>query len=261
MIDGMNAQDHDDITRKSFEQQVGLFVGDDSPFARAARRRRWRGSSRWTPAWSCSTWRAAQRTPSEVAAPHVRQVVGIDLTPALLAIGAERLRGAGITNVLLQEGHAAALPFVDASFDLVFCRTALHHFPQPEQCVAEMARVCRPGGRVVVSDMIAPSAAGTRRVRRPAPPHRSVARSHALLEAEIADLLGRAVGPLDLRRDGFDEAADRRHADRRLRSRCGALTALQRDLDGTSPTGFDPVLTDDGIVVSFIGTVVHATRT
>jgi len=253
----MSAPDHDDITRKSFEQQVGLFVGDDSPFAR-------RPAS--TLAWlepldtgmilldvACGAAHAA-----EVAAPHVRQVVGIDLTPALLAIGAERLRDAGVTNVLLQEGHAAALPFVDASFDLVFCRTALHHFPQPETCVAEMARVCRPGGRVVLSDMIAPSA----EVRDAFDDlHRRIDPSHAraLLETEIAELLGRAVGPLTYGETGsmrlpidvmLTDAADRE----------AALAALQRDLDGTSPTGFDPVLTDTGIVVSFTGTVVHATR-
>ncbi len=195
---------------------------------------------------------------SEVAAPHVRQVVGIDLTPALLAIGADRLRSAGIDNVLLQEGHAAALPFVDASFDLVFCRTALHHFPDPERCITEMARVCRPGGRVVLSDMIAPSA----EVREAFDAlHRCIDPSHtrALLEVEIADLLGRAVGPLSYGETGsmrlpidvmLTEASDRGIA----------LATLQRDLDGGNPTGFEPVVTDEGIVVSFVGTVVRATR-
>src|SRR6476646_10784499 len=107
-----NVSTHDDVVRRSFEQQVGLFVGDDSPFAR-------RPAS--TLAWlepldagmvvldvACGAAHA-----SEVAAPRVRQVVGVELTPALLAIGADRLRAAGIDNVLLQEGHAAALPFVD----------------------------------------------------------------------------------------------------------------------------------------------------
>jgi SAM-dependent methyltransferase len=256
-MDDMSARNHDDITRKSFEQQVGLFVGDDSPFAR-------RPAS--TLAWlepldremvvldvACGAAHA-----SEVAAPHVRQVVGIDLTPALLAIGADRLHRAGIKNVLLQEGHAAALPFVDASFDLVFCRTALHHFPHPDQCVAEMARVCRPGGRVVLSDMIVPNT----QVRDAFDElHRRIDPSHvrALLESEIAELLGRTVGPLTYGETGsmklpidvmLTDAADRE----------SALAALQRDLAGGGPTGFDPVVTDDGIVVSFTGTVVHATR-
>jgi len=253
----MNAQDHDDITRKSFEQQVGLFVGDDSPFARRpASTRAW--LEPLDPDMIVLDVACGAAHASEVAAPHVRQVIGVDLTTALLAIGADRLRAAGITNVLLQEGHAAALPFVDASFDLVFCRTALHHFPHPEQCVAEMARVCRPGGRVVVSDMIAPSAqvrdAFDDLHRRIDPSH-----AHALLESEIAELLGRTVGPLTYGETGsmqlpievmLTDASDRD----------AALTALRRDLDGEDPTGFDPVVTDDGIVVSFTGTVVHATR-
>ena len=121
-----------------------------------------------------------------------------------------------------------------------------------------MARVCRPGGRVVVSDMIAPSA----QVREAFDElHRHIDPSHtrALLEAEIAELLGRAVGPLTYGETGsgqlpidimLTDASDRE----------AALTALQRDLDGQDPTGFDPVVTDDGIVVSFTGTVVHATR-
>jgi len=253
----MNTPDHDDITRKSFEQQVGLFTGDDSPFAR-------RPAS--TLAWlepldagmvvldvACGAAHA-----SEVAAPHVRQVVGVDLTSALLAIGADRLSAAGIDNVLLQEGHAAALPFVDASFDLVFCRTALHHFPDPERCIVEMARVCRPGGRVVLSDMIAPSAdvrvAFDELHRQIDPSH-----VHALLEAEIADMLERTVGPLSYGETGsmrlaidvmLTEASERD----------AALATLERDLSGERPTGFDPVVTDDGIIVSFVGTVVHATR-
>jgi SAM-dependent methyltransferase len=253
----MSAQDHDDITRKSFEQQAGLFVGADSPFAR-------RPAS--TLAWlepldtgmvvldvACGAAHA-----SEVAAPHVRQVVGVDLTRPLLDIGADRLRAAGIDNVLLQEGHAAALPFVDASFDLVFCRTALHHFPDPEQCIVEMARVCRPGGRVVLSDMIAPSA----EVRDAFDElHRQIDPSHvhALLEAEIAEMLERTVGPLSYGETG----SMRLPIDVMLTDaseRDVALASLERDLNGERPTGFDPVLTDDGIVVSFVGTVVHATR-
>ena len=71
---------------------------------------------------------------------------------------ADRLREHGITNVLLQEGDAAALPFLDESFDLVFCRFAVHHFTEPRRQLAEMARVCRAGGRVVISDLVAPDA-------------------------------------------------------------------------------------------------------
>ena len=91
---------------------------------------------------------------SEPLAPAVRQVVGLDLTPELLTLGAARLREAGVENVLLQEGNAEAMPFVDESFDLVFCRASLHHFGNPTAAVAEMVRVCRVGGRIVLNDLV-----------------------------------------------------------------------------------------------------------
>ena len=48
------------------------------------------------------------------------------------------------------------MPFIDESFDVVFCRSSLHHFADPELAVAEMARVCRTSGRVVLVDLLAP---------------------------------------------------------------------------------------------------------
>jgi len=50
-------------------------------------------------------------------------------------------------------GDAAALPFADASFDLVYCRFLLEYLPQPGLAVREMARVLRPGGRLLLQDL------------------------------------------------------------------------------------------------------------
>jgi len=136
----MSASEHDAVVRSSFEKQVGIFSGEHSPFAR-----RPHSPLAWLepldPDMIVLDVACGAAHVAEQAAPHVRQVVAIDLTPALLELGAERLRDAGITNVLLQEGNAAELPFLDASFDLVMCRGALHHFPHPEQAIAEMARL------------------------------------------------------------------------------------------------------------------------
>jgi SAM-dependent methyltransferase len=70
-----------------------------------------------------------RRRTGRVVRAAVRQVVGIDLTPALLRLVADRLHGASITNVFLQEDNVNQFPFLDASFDLVVCRSSLHHFP------------------------------------------------------------------------------------------------------------------------------------
>jgi ubiquinone/menaquinone biosynthesis C-methylase UbiE len=50
-----------------------------------------------------------------------------------------------------------ALPFADEAFDVVTCRFAFHHFEEPAKALAEMARVCRRGGRVALCDAIAPA--------------------------------------------------------------------------------------------------------
>ena len=254
----MSTSDHDHVVRKSFEKQAGLFVGDDSPFAR-----RPASALAWLEPLdadmivldvACGAAHAAEQ-----AAPHVRQVVGVDLTPALLQVGAERLRAAGMTNVLLQEGNATDLPFVDASFDLVVCRGALHHFADRAAAIAEMVRVCRSGGRIVAADMVAPSA----EVRDAFDAlHRTIDPSHAgvLLEAELADLLESQVGPLTYGEtsDPFRIPIDAILTD--VADRDAVTSALQAELAGGAATGFDPVLEDGQTLVSFTNTVVHATR-
>ena len=148
----------DEEVRQSFTRQVALFSGDDSPFAGRSTAST-AGSSRSPRTWWSSTSPVGRPMSPSRSHPHVRQVVGIDLTPDLLRLGADRLREAGVPNVLLQEGNASDLPFLDGTFDLVLCRSALHHFRDPAGTVREMARVCRPGGRVVVSDLVPPYAA------------------------------------------------------------------------------------------------------
>jgi ubiquinone/menaquinone biosynthesis C-methylase UbiE len=84
----------------------------------------------------------------------VREVVGVDRVPELLAYARERAAEYG--NVEFVEADATALPFPDASFDLAATLRTLHHVPRPELVIAELARVTRPGGRVLVVDQIAP---------------------------------------------------------------------------------------------------------
>jgi ubiquinone/menaquinone biosynthesis C-methylase UbiE len=89
-------------------------------------------------------------------APYVREVVATDLTPKMLAAAEEFIRGQGAANVRFEHADAEALPFPDASFDLVTTRIAPHHFPNPQQYIREVARVLRPGGRFVLDDNMAP---------------------------------------------------------------------------------------------------------
>ncbi len=86
---------------------------------------------------------------------RVRTVVALDATAAMLAAGKAEADQAGLTNVVFQRGDAAALPFLDASFDVVVSRFAVHHFEAPALPVGEMVRCVRPGGQLALADMVA----------------------------------------------------------------------------------------------------------
>lgn len=85
-------------------------------------------------------------------AKQVLRAAGIDLTPAMLEQALRTQREQGLSNVEWTLGDVTAMPFADASFEVVTCRFAFHHFPEPLSVLREMRRVCRPGGRVVVAD-------------------------------------------------------------------------------------------------------------
>jgi ubiquinone/menaquinone biosynthesis C-methylase UbiE len=85
-----------------------------------------------------------------------REVVASDLTPSMLAAAERFIRSQGVGNVRFEIADAEALPFPDASFDMVTTRIAPHHFPNPLAYVREVARVLRPGGRFLLDDNMAP---------------------------------------------------------------------------------------------------------
>ncbi|WP_067815186.1 methyltransferase domain-containing protein [Nocardia inohanensis] len=77
--------------------------------------------------------------------------VGVDPNPGMLTVARERAAAAGITARFVA-GNAYALPFDDASFDVVRCERVYQHLDHPDRASAEIARVLRPGGRAVVVD-------------------------------------------------------------------------------------------------------------
>ena len=90
-------------------------------------------------------------------APHVERAVGADFSGGMLDLARSRLRAAGdveqLGNVEFVQAPSDALPFEDASFTALVCTTALHHFPDAQASIDEMARVLEPGGRLVIGDM------------------------------------------------------------------------------------------------------------
>lgn len=83
------------------------------------------------------------------------RIVGLDITPAMLMQAAQRLAALDWTErTPLVCGSALAMPLADASFDLVLCALATHHMQVP-LLAAEMRRVVRPNGRIVLADVCA----------------------------------------------------------------------------------------------------------
>ena len=88
---------------------------------------------------------------AELLAPHANRYVCVDTSTRVVAAASERLRR--YANVEVREGDMHALPFKDASFDLVVLMHALTYSVKPAQAVAESARVLRKGGRMLLSSL------------------------------------------------------------------------------------------------------------
>jgi ubiquinone/menaquinone biosynthesis C-methylase UbiE len=86
-------------------------------------------------------------------APRVREVVAVELDEALAA----RARADAPRNVEVVVADGEHLPFERASFDVAGTLRTLHHTPRPELLVAELARVTRPGGTILIVDQLAPA--------------------------------------------------------------------------------------------------------
>lgn len=88
---------------------------------------------------------------TELLAPHVARVVGVDGSTEMLAAARARLQG--VDNVDLRRGDLEALPIDDAELGSALLVLVLHHVPDPARALAEVARVLQKGGRIVVLDM------------------------------------------------------------------------------------------------------------
>ena len=77
-------------------------------------------------------------------------VTGVDLSSSMLERARERVSRKGVRNVRLLQMDAANLKFADDTFDIVYAPYVISVVPDPVAVAAEMRRVCRPGGRIVI---------------------------------------------------------------------------------------------------------------
>jgi len=176
-------------------------------------------------------------------APHARHVTGIDLTPAMIDQAKARQAAQGLTNMQWQVGSATALPFTDESVDRVVTRYSFHHMQDPASVLAQMCRVCKTGGRIVVID--ATPAAQSQAAYDGMETLRDPSHTSALTLIQLRDL-GQAAGLKEVAFDSYrlearlDTLADARDM--------AALTALfEADIaDGQDRMDVQPFRTGDG---------------
>jgi len=104
------------------------------------------------PAWTIGDLGCGTGQTSAAIAPFVARVVAIDASAAMLHAARKRLHG--FANVELRRGDLEALPVADAALDAATLNLVLHHLPEPANALREVARAIKPGGRVLIVDML-----------------------------------------------------------------------------------------------------------
>ncbi|HKW87630.1 MAG TPA: methyltransferase domain-containing protein [Candidatus Acidoferrales bacterium] len=93
-------------------------------------------------------------TLARVFSQHVKQICGLDLTPAMLARAKKAAADERIDNFQPVCGTALGMPFQDESFDLVVTSYSIHHIPDADATFREVRRVLRRGGKFGIIDMV-----------------------------------------------------------------------------------------------------------
>lgn len=93
---------------------------------------------------------------SFTAAGQVAEVTAYDLSSQMLEVVAAAAKEKGFSNIVTQQGYAETLPFADASFDVVISRYSAHHWHDVGQALREVKRVLKPGGVIIVMDVMSP---------------------------------------------------------------------------------------------------------
>jgi len=91
---------------------------------------------------------------SLMLAQRATQVIAVDTSEKMLEVGREQAVRAGVANIEFRQGDMEEVPIEDGKVDLVFFSQSLHHALHPERAMVEAWRILRPGGRIVILDLL-----------------------------------------------------------------------------------------------------------
>ncbi len=97
---------------------------------------------------------AGEGTFSQLLAQRAEHVIAVDSSEKMVEYGSEVARANGFTNLEYRLGEIEEPPIEDGSIDLVFLSQSLHHAVRPERALQEAFRITRPGGRIVILDLL-----------------------------------------------------------------------------------------------------------
>jgi SAM-dependent methyltransferase len=200
---------------------------------------------------------------SRAIAPHVREVVAIDITPKMLAYGREEMAREKLENIFLEEGSAEKLPHQTDCFDLIVSRLAIHHFETPILSLREMVRVCKPNHHIGIIDLLSPDdeqiAETYNDLERLRDPSHTVALSKTQMEKILAEA-GIDVEKMETR----DVQVDFQRWVQMTETKPETVEILQeelmRDIGGDSKTGMRPLIENGSLKFLQVWSVIIGTK-
>ena len=141
-----------DKMRAYFDELAGKFGRDYVPG------RSWQGLAETLltlmPPMVIADLGAGEGTFSQLLARRAKKVIAVDNSEKMVEYGRELAAKHRVKNLEYRKGDLEDVPIKDSTVDLAFFSQALHHAPHPERAVAEAFRILRPGGRIVVLDLV-----------------------------------------------------------------------------------------------------------
>lgn len=200
---------------------------------------------------------------SRAIAPHVREVVAIDITPEMLEQAREETTRKGLNNISFEEGNAEELPYEEDHFDLVVSRLAIHHFEKPVIQLREMVRVCKPNHRIGVIDLLSPEdkkiAKTYNHLERLRDPSHTMALSKKQMTKILRDV-GIAVEKMEVR----DIEVDFQKWVQMTRTKPEIVEKLKeelmKDIGDGSKTGMRPFIKNSDLKFSHVWSVILGTK-